>query len=126
DANGDGFGDNANALPGSTPVFMSAGVNESGGAGSNGTVRMQFEWDMSSIAGSAGALQSAQVILPTHRGTTDSLDTSFYWVGASGDGNLTNADFESPAEKSAGAVLPVPPSIPIRGDGDVRVSVPEH
>src|SRR6185369_6678247 len=80
DANFDGFGDNANALPGSAPVFMSAGVNGIGGAGSNGTVRMQFEWDMSSIIGSADALQSAHVVLPTHRGTIDSLDTYFYWV----------------------------------------------
>jgi hypothetical protein len=123
DANGDGFGDNANALPGSVPVFMSAGVNESGGPGSNGTVRMQFEWDMASIVGSASALQSAQVILPTHRGTTDALDTYFYWVGASGDGNLTNSDFEAPAEKISGAVMPVPQSMPIGGDGTFSFSV---
>jgi len=123
DANGDGLGDNANALPGSVPLFMSAGVNESGGAGSNGTVRMQFEWDLSSIAGSVGALQSAQILLPTHRGTTDSLDTKFYWVGASGDGNLTNADFEAPAETIPGAVMPVPQSMPIGGDGTFSFSV---
>src|SRR4029077_5181132 len=45
DSDGDQLGDNVNALPGSTPVFMSAGVNQAGGAGSNGTVRMEFEWD---------------------------------------------------------------------------------
>jgi Big-like domain-containing protein len=123
DSNGDHLGDNANALPGATPVFMSAGVNESGGAGSNGTVRMQFEWDLSSIAGSAGALQSAQVVLPTHRGTTDSLDTSFYWVAASGDGNLTNSDFESPAEVIPDAVMPVPSAMPIGSDGTFSFSV---
>jgi hypothetical protein len=123
DANFDGFGDNANALPGSTPVFMSAAVHESGGAGSNGTVRMQFEWDMASIAGSADALQSAQVVLPTHRGTVDSLDTFFYWIGASGDGNLTNSDFESPAEKISGAVMPVPQTMPIGADGTFSFSV---
>jgi len=123
DSNGDHFGDNANALPGAVPVFMSAGVNQSGGAGSNGTVRMQFEWDMSSIAGSAGALQSAQVVLPTHRGTTDSLDTSFYWVAASGDGNLTNSDFESPAEVIPDAVMPVPSAMPVGDEGTFSFNV---
>ena len=84
---------------------------------------MQFEWDMSSIAGSVGALQSAQVVLPTNRGTTDSLDTLFYWVAASGDGNLTNSDFESPAERIPDAVMPVPPSMPIGADGTFSFSV---
>jgi len=123
DSNDDQFGDNANALPGATPVFMSAGVDQVGGAGSNGTVRMQFEWDVSSIIGSAGSLQSAQVTLPTHRGTTDSLDTFFYWVAANTDGNLTNSDFESPAERIADAVMPVPPSMPIGTDGTFSFSV---
>jgi len=123
DSNGDHLGDNANALPGSTPVFMSAGVNQAGGAGSNGTVRMQFEWDMSSIAGSVNALQSAQVVLPTHRGTTDSLDTFFYWVTGGGDGNLTNSDFEAPSEQISDALMTVPPSMPIGGDGTFSFSV---
>lgn len=125
DANNDGFGDNANALPGSVPVFMSAGVGQSGGAGSNGKVRMQFEWDLSSI-GSTDGLQSAHVILPTHRGTSDSLDTSFYWATVSGDGNLTNSDFEAPVEQIHDAVMPVPPSMPIGGDGTFSFSVLEQ
>jgi hypothetical protein len=123
DSNGDHLGDNANALPGSVPVFMSAGVNQSGGAGSNGTVRMQFEWDMSSITGLVGALQSAQVVLPTNRGSSDSLDTSFYWIAASGDGNLTNSDFQAPAEVISDAVMKVPPSMPIGSDGTFSFSV---
>jgi hypothetical protein len=123
DANNDGFGDNANALPGPTPIFMSAGVNQSGGAGSNGTVRMQFEWDMANISGSIASLTSADVLLPTNRGTIDSLDTSFYWVTASGDGSLTNSDFESPAQPIAGAVMPVPPGMPIGTDGTFSFSV---
>jgi Bacterial Ig domain len=123
DANGDGLGDNANALPGSTPVFMSAGVSQSGSAGSNGTVRMQFEWDMSSIAGSASALQSAVVILPTNRGTSDSLDTFFYWVAASGDGNLTNSDYQAPAERIPDAVMQVPQSMQVGADGTFSFSV---
>lgn len=123
DSNGDQLGDNANALPGSVPVFMSAGVNQSGGAGSNGTVRMQFEWDMSSIAGSASALQSAQVVLPTNRGATDSLDTFFYWVAASGDGNLTNSDFQAPAEVIPDAVMTVPSAMPIGSDGTFSFNV---
>jgi len=123
DSDGDGFGDNANALPGSTPVFMSAGVNQSGSAGSNGTVRMQFEWDMSGVAGSVDSLQSAQVLLPTHRGTVDSLDTFFYWIGRSGDGNLTNSDFEAPAEPIPGAVMSVPESMSIGADGTFSFGV---
>jgi hypothetical protein len=123
DANADGFGDNANALPGPTPIFMSAGVNQSGGAGSNGTVRMQFEWDIANIRGSIASLTSADVLLPTNRGTIDSLDTSFYWVTASGDGSLTNSDFESPAQPIAGAVMPVPPGMPIGSDGTFSFSV---
>jgi hypothetical protein len=123
DSNGDQLGDNANALPGPTPVFMSAGVGQSGGAGSNGTVRMQFEWDMANIRGSVGALQSANVLLPTNRGTIDSLDTFFYWVTASGDGNLTNSDFEAPAQQITNVVMPVPPTMPIGGDGTFSFSV---
>jgi hypothetical protein len=123
DSNGDHLGDNVNALPGSTPVFMSAGVNQAGGPGSSGTVRMQFEWDMSGISGSVGSLQSADVVLPTNRGTIDSLDTFFYWVSTSGDGNLTNSDFEAPAELIPNAVMPVPPSMPIGGDGTFSFSV---
>jgi hypothetical protein len=123
DSNGDHLGDNVNALPGSAPVFMSAGVNQSGGPGSSGTVRMQFEWDTSSFIRSVGSLQSAQVILPTNRGTIDSLDTFFYWVGASGDGNLTNSDFEAPAELIPNAVMPVPPSTPVGADGTFSFNV---
>jgi hypothetical protein len=98
-------------------------VSQSGGAGSNGTVRMQFEWDMSSIVGSAGSLQSAVVILPTNRGTTDSLDTFFYWVTASGDGSLTNSDFQAPAERIPDAVMPVPQSMQVGADGTFSFSV---
>jgi len=123
DSNGDHLGDNVNALPGPTPILMSAGVNQSGGPGSNGTVRMQFEWDTSSFIRSAGSLQSAQVILPTNRGTIDSLDTFFYWVSASGDGNLTNSDFEAPAQQIPNVVMPVPESMPIGGDGTFSFSV---
>jgi hypothetical protein len=123
DANFDGLGDNVNALPGPTPVFMSAGVNQGGTAGSGGTTRMQFEWDMSNITGSVGSLQSATVILPTNRGTVDSLDTFFYADGVSGDGNLTNSDFEAPAEPIPDAVMKVPPTMPIGSDGTFSFSV---
>jgi hypothetical protein len=123
DANGDQLGDNVNALPGPAPVFMSAGVNQGGTAGSGGTTRMQFEWDMAGISGSLSNLQSADVILPTNRGTVDSLDTFFYAAGVSGDGNLTNSDFEAPAEQIPGTVMPVPPSMPIGSDGTFSFSV---
>lgn len=123
DSNGDQLGDNVNALPGPAPVFMSAGVNQAGTAGSGGTTRMQFEWDMTGISGSLSNLLSADVILPTNRGTVDSLDTFFYAAGVSGDGNLTNSDFEAPAEQIPGVVMPVPPSMPIGSDGTFSFSV---
>ncbi|MEA2166082.1 MAG: hypothetical protein QOK37_4209 [Thermoanaerobaculia bacterium] len=123
DSNGDQLGDNANALPGPVPGLMSAGVNQSGGAGSNGTTRMEFEWDISNLANSISSLQSAQVLLPTNRGTVDSLDTYFYWIAASGDGNLTNSDFQAPAERIPDAVMPVPPAMPIGGDGTFSFNV---
>lgn len=123
DSNGDQLGDNVNALPGPAPVFMSAGVNQGGTAGSGGTTRMQFEWDMTGISGSLSNLQSADVLLPTNRGTVDSLDTFFYAAGVSGDGVLTNSDFEAPAEQIPGVVMPVPPSMPIGSDGTFSFSV---
>jgi hypothetical protein len=125
DADDNGFGDNHNALPGSVPGLMSAGVDLSGGAGSNGTVRMHVEWDISTFGGLAGVLESADVILSTHRGTIDSLDTFFWWVGEDGDGLLTDSDFEAAAEPIPGAVMPVPPTteMPIGADGSFSFSV---
>ena len=123
DANNDGTGDNHNALPGSAPVFMSAAVGSSGGAGSNGTVRMQFEWDISGFNGTIGNLVSANVMLPTNRGTTDSLNTYFWAGGVDGDGLLTDSDFALPAERIAGAVMPVPQTMQIGADGTFSFSV---
>ena len=107
DANDDGFGDNHNELPGSAPGLMSAGVDLSGGPGSNGVVRMQIEWDISTLHGLAGSLQSAEVLLSTHRGTIDSLPTYFFVATADGNGTLDDGDFELPAVPISGAVMPV-------------------
>jgi hypothetical protein len=78
---------------------------------------------MTPVLGSLASLQSAQVMLPTHRGTVDSLDTFFYSVGASGDGNLTNSDFQVPAEQIPGAVMSVPESMPVNAEGTFSFSV---
>jgi hypothetical protein len=101
---------------------MSAGVDLSGGAGSNGTVRMHIEWDITNLGSN---LVSADVILHTHRGTIDSLDTFFWWVGEEGDGLLTDSDFEAAAEPIAGVVMPVPSTteMPIGSDGSFSFSV---
>ena len=123
DSNNDGFGDNHNALPGSVPVFMSAGVGQSGGAGSNGKPRIQIEFDISQFAGTADALQSASVTLPTHRGTTDSLDTRFYWVTSEGDGALTDSDFEGVGELIPGATMPVPSGMNVGDSGTFTFGV---
>lgn len=105
DATGDGFGDNHNALPGSAPVLMAAGVDASGGAGSNGVMRMQVEWDVSNLG---GTIESAVVTLTTSKGTVDSLDTFFFAGTGEQDGLLTDGDFEAPAAVIDGAVMPVP------------------
>jgi hypothetical protein len=117
DADNNGFGDNHNALPGSVPVFMSAGAGQSGGPGSNGTVRMQMEWDLTNISGSVNQL---------HRGVTDSAATFFYWSSVSGDGALSDSDFEAAAERISGAVMPVPPSMAIGDTGTFSFSVLDH
>ena len=54
-----------------------AGVDASGGAGSNGTLRFQIEFDISGL-GDGSDLTSAVVILNTNKGSVDSLDTSFF------------------------------------------------
>lgn len=114
DSNNDGIGDNHMALPASVPVFMSAGVGQSGGPGSNGTVRMQFEWDITAFDGSMGALRTAQVILHTHRGTVDSLNTKFFHVQTMNDGALTDGDFAAAsAERIPGVLMDVPPSMQV-------------
>ncbi len=103
DADANGLGDNHNPLPGPVPVLVSAGVGQSGGAGSNGTTRVQIEWD---ISNPGGAFTGASVVLHTERGTVDALDT-FFFAGASGNGTLEDADFESALE-AAGGPMPVP------------------
>ncbi|HKR67138.1 MAG TPA: Ig-like domain-containing protein [Thermoanaerobaculia bacterium] len=122
DANGDGIGDNHNALPGSVPVFMSAGVGQAGGAGSNGTARMQIEFDISFLTSSSN-LQTATVSLDTHRGTVDSLDTRFFALLGDNDGLLTDSDFADAGE--AVAVMPVPSTtaMPIGSDGTFSFDV---
>ena len=107
DDDGDGKGDNHNDLPGPVPVLMAAGVDVSGGAGSNGTVRMQIEWDVTSYAGLVNDLVSATVTLNTSKGSVDSLDTFFYAGGIDQDGLLTDSDFEADAEQLSGVVMPV-------------------
>ncbi|HJW94052.1 MAG TPA: Ig-like domain-containing protein [Thermoanaerobaculia bacterium] len=124
DANGDGFGDNHNALPGLTPVLMSAGVGQTGGPGSNGTTRMHFEWDVTSISGIVDSLATATVILHTNRGTIDSLDTFIYFVGDEGDGALSDGDYDRPAEPLR-FVLKVPPTMPVGADGTFAIDVLE-
>lgn len=123
DANGDGVGDNHMVMPSSVPVFMSAGVGLSGGPGNNGTVRMQFEWDISGLGPTTSSLQSATMLLRTHRGTIDSLNTKFYFVSSPGDGLLTDSDFASPAEAVKGPVMDVPPNMPVGSEGTFSLDV---
>ncbi|HEX9637472.1 MAG TPA: Ig-like domain-containing protein, partial [Acidobacteriota bacterium] len=122
DADNNGFGDNHNDLPGPAPVLMSAGVDQAGGAGSNGVVRMQIEWDVSGLKSLAGSLESADVILHTNKGTVDSLDTFFYLGSFDQDLLLTDSDFEAPATQIPGVVMPVP-AVPSGTDGTFSFDV---
>ncbi len=123
DSNSDGIGDNHMVLPASVPVFMSAGVGQSGGPGSNGTVRMEFEWDVTGFGGSAGNLRSASVLLHTHRGTVDSLNTNFFHMQSTNDGLLTDADYAGPGERIRGALMDVPASMAVGDEGTFQFSV---
>jgi hypothetical protein len=122
DANGDGFGDGANALPGPVPGLVSAGVGQTGGAGSNGTVRVHIEYDVSGFATFIDQVVSAQVQLTTNRGTVDQLQTDFYSIVGDGDGILDASDFES-LGVGFGVSMPVPPTQAVGEDGSFSFSV---
>jgi hypothetical protein len=125
DADADGFGDNHNALPGAAPVLMSAGVQQSGGAGSNGTVRMQVEWDLAEI----GCPESASVFLTTNRGSVDFLPTMFFAGTGVQDGELSDSDFEAPAEPifdDEGFLVSMPVSGDLGVDGSFGFTVTEE
>jgi Big-like domain-containing protein len=110
DDTADGFGDNHNDnLAGGTPVFINAGVGLSGGNGSNGTVRIQIEWDISTL-GPIGNGSTAEITLTTNRGTTDAIDT-FFFAGGGGNGTLENSDFEANLEQLQGVAMPVTGSL---------------
>jgi hypothetical protein len=108
DSNGDGLGDNHSVLPGPVPQLISAGLNMSGDPGSNGTLRMQFEWDLFEVQG-IPAIISATVVVHTFEGSIDSLDTFFFHGTTDQDGALTDTDFEAPADEIPGVVMPVTP-----------------
>lgn len=116
DADGDGFGDSHQPLPGAGPELMAAGVGQTGGAGENGTTRIHFEWEIASLSDLVDEIRSATVLLRTNRGVDDSLDTDIHLV-ASGDGALTDDDFERDAEPLRQLVMPVPASQPVGADG---------
>ena len=113
DSDADTFGDNVNSLPGSGPVFVSAGVLQAGGAGSNGTVRIHSEWDITSFPSTS--LESAEVLLNTNRGATDSVDTFFFYGTAEGNGTLEVTDFETPATQISGVMMPVTGTVGVDG-----------
>lgn len=122
DADGDGSGDEHNALPGPAPVLMAAAVDGEGGTGSNGTVRIQIEWDVSGFAGLAGELETADVLLHTVKGTVDSLPTFFFVGTGEQDGHLTDGDFQTPARELPGVVMPVP-AAPVGTEGTFSFEV---
>ncbi len=105
DRDGDGLGDNHNDLPGEGPMLASAGLNATGGPGSNGTMRIQMEWNIGGLVGATFA--RARVRIFTLRGTVDQLDTSFYHGSREQDGLLRDSDFEAPVEAVCVGVMPV-------------------
>jgi len=116
DSTGDGLGDGADTLPGSTPGLVAAGVNVSGSACSSvpATYRVHMEWDISGAGFfDASNGDTATVTLTTNKGSVDSLDTEFYvhtvdFGQTDQDGLLTASDFETPGTKLAAVVMTVP------------------
>lgn len=123
DADGDGLGDEASPLPGSTPLLVSAGVGQSGGPGGNGTVRLSIEFEVGFFASFADDLVGATVQIPTQRGTVDALDTSFWRVGEESDGELGPDDFQLAAEEIRGVTMPVPADQAVGEDGSFSFDV---
>ena len=83
-------------------------MDSTGGPGSNGTVRMQMEWDIVDLSPLANEIESAEVILHTLKGSVDSLDTSFYVGDFNQDGLLTDSDYQASTALIPGVVMPVP------------------
>jgi len=123
DADGDGRGDNRNELPGAKPLFMSAGVDRQGEPGTNGTARMQMEFDLGGLK-DLKELASAVVVLHTHRASKEGLATRFFAAGE-GDGKLAEGDFESEAEAISRAVMPIPSleEMPVDAEGTLTFDV---
>lgn len=111
DADLDGDYHSANLAAGA-PVLVSAGVDQTldrdpQPAEPESTVRIQMEWDISSLTTPITGETSAQIFLTTNRGTVDSLNTHFF-AGPGGDGTLEDADFQSGSGfEPLGVVMPV-------------------
>ncbi len=88
-----------------------------------GIARMQIEWDVSAFKSLAGELESAHVIIDTHRGTVDSLDTEFFVGTGEQDGILSESDYEAPAVVLPNVVMPVPPGMSVGDDGTFAFDV---
>jgi hypothetical protein len=108
----DGLGDEHTPMPSGAPILVAAAVDASGGPGSNGTIRVQIEWEIAKLALTPLAIASAEVLLHTDKGSVDSLDTTFHAGTADQDGVLADADFQAPAAPIPGAVMPVPDGPP--------------
>ncbi len=120
DSNSDGYGDNHNDLPGPAPVLISAAVDATGGPGSNGTIRIHIEWNVSDLAESQ--VGSAIVNLNTNKGSVDELDTFFFPVSTDGNGTLEDTDFESSTGVNPLATMSVT-DVPSGTDGEFSFNV---
>ncbi len=101
DTNGDNVGDEGAAAG---AFFISAAVHASGATGENGTVRMQFEFDISGLG--SGPVTSAQVNLNTENNEAFSpIDTQFFAGTNDGDGTIEASDFQTAAVAIPGAVM---------------------
>lgn len=130
DGNSDGNGDNHSPLPGSAPVFASAG-NLNGGAGADGISRFHFEFDLQSFHFLSGLVSAADVTMHNQKAAGDSLDTTFFigppsgfgGFGPVGNGTLEDSDFEEGTLLTTGAVMPVPAGQAVGEDGTFTFDV---
>ena len=84
--------------------------------------RVQIEWDVSALPTAPEGIESAQVLLSTLKGTTDSLPTFFFAGGAVQDGVLAVSDYQAPATQISGVSMPVP-AVPTGTEGTFSIDV---
>lgn len=127
DSQGFGSGDNANLLPGPSPLLISAFLDrEPAGEpeGDAGTGRIWMEFFIGMLE--SAQLESAQIVLNAHRSENDTLDTFFYSGQSLANGLLDIFDYSAQVVAIPDAVMPVPEQMQVGDDGTFSFDVLEE